>query len=109
MEHADFYTVATTVVTFFLVGGIFVVGRMLRPEVSTWLRIALYATIVFSACAVIMISLAILSGDYRDTETWRGWVSGFVLAEMIAGILGLTGQVFGVVSPEEDSSSEDWS
>ncbi len=107
MGHPDFYSVAVTSALVFVLGGYFLMSWVMshaRPK-RPWLLITLLqAFLAFPAFAVVLVSLRILSGSWRDTEGWREVVSYLVSVQVAGGGTGLFAQGLQVhdgTSPQE--------
>lgn len=92
--HEDFYSVATTVVLFFLVGGYYSLSRYAQANVSQGVtpHALTFLILVMPTFFVVNVSLNVLAESWRDTHGWRVLVIWLVAAQMLGGGLGLLNQ-----------------
>ncbi len=89
--HEDFYSVATTVVLFFSLGGIYAYSAEARPK-NVFRALALTLTYIAPAVVVINVSLLVLSGIWRDTQGTQVSVFYAALFQVLGGGIGLAVQ-----------------
>jgi hypothetical protein len=77
--HEDFYSVATTVVLVFLLGGMYAVNSLEAGGLRGWRALLVYGVVALPAASVVFLSLGVLSEANEDTafvRTLIRWLVG---------------------------------
>lgn len=106
--HEDFYSVATTTVLVFFLGGVFLIHWVTNVlgKNCWWTLLLLTYSLFMPTVATVLISLGVLSGTVRDTGGWHLVIVSLVLLQILGGFAGLYAQTVESWKPQDRQSGE---